>query len=434
MIEPPASAALPDWTARARSELRVERIVQILRAMVDTPSPSGAEGALARVICRELRSSGIPAEEQALDEQQSNAVGYLAGADNSAPLLLYSPIDTVLVGREEEDLPWAGAQLRADMRAESWRASAHVFGLGAHNPKGHAACVLAAGEAINRAGVPLQRGLYLGFGAGGMPSNARANTRTGSAHGAGCAEMLRRLPPIDSAVIAKSGWSVSWEEVGLAWIDVAVPGTHSYVGSRHLLPFTNAIEAAARLITRLEVWFDEWAQRHRSGLVAPQGVVSYIRSGWRRMPAFTPAVCQFSLDLRVSPRTSVAEVDAQFGAAFSRICAEIGVEASWRRHLFIPGTSTAESAPVVKRCIRAWEGVTATQHAATAGLSGATDANILRAAGIPTARVGLPKASLPDLDFELGMNAVAEDDLQRLSELLIGVALDHCLADERGAG
>src|SRR3546814_10738243 len=72
----------------------------------------------------------------------------------------------------------------------------------------------------------------LGLGAGGMPTDARPGMRPDSGHGVGCAHMLRQGPKPDYAVIAKSGWSVSWEEVGLAWYEVNVAGAHSYVEPR----------------------------------------------------------------------------------------------------------------------------------------------------------------------------------------------------------
>lgn len=424
------SSGTADWGELATARVKPERLVEILELLVNTPSATGEEGPLARQICAELKRCNISADEQVIDEHQSNAVGRVAGHANGGGLLLYSPIDTVTANNAAEDLPWVGETLRDDMRANAWHDDAHVFGLGAQNPKGHAACVLAAGEAIVAAGVPLKRDLFLGFGAGGMPTNARAGLREGSGHGVGCQKMLGRLPELTSAVIAKSGRSVSWEEVGLAWISVRVMGTHSYVGSRHLLPFRNAIDDAGRLIHELENWFEQWGETHRSGLVAPQGVVSHIESGWSRMPAFTPAECRFQLDLRVSPRTSAEELDAEFGAKFQQLCSQLGVDAQWQRTVFIPGTTTPQDADVIQRCINAWEKIEQEQHTAVAGLSGATDANILRLHGVPTARVGLIKADLPDIDFQLGMNAADISDLCRLSRLLIEVAVSHCLEDD----
>ena len=76
-----------------------------------------------------------------------------------------------------------------------------------------------------------------------------------------------------------TGWAISWEEVGLTWFTVDVTGTHTYVGSRHLLPYRNAIVDAAHLIVGLERWFPQWAAEHSDHLIAPQGIVAAVEGG-----------------------------------------------------------------------------------------------------------------------------------------------------------
>src|SRR3546814_9449916 len=81
--------------------------------------------------------------------------------------------------------------------------------------------------------------------------------------------------------------------VGLAWDEVNVAGAHSYVGSRHLLPYSNAIANAGKVVADLEEWFPIWTETHRSGLVAPQGVVSFIeRSEERRVGKECVSTCR----------------------------------------------------------------------------------------------------------------------------------------------
>jgi succinyl-diaminopimelate desuccinylase len=417
------------WLARAESLVSRERLAALCMAMVDIASPTGEEAALASWLASELARVGLDGCVQSLGETSANAHGRLAGRSAGGSLLLYAPIDTVTVGDAAEDVPWIGPQLRADMRAAATRRRGDlIVGLGAQNPKGHAACILAAAEALRAADVPLAAELLVGFGALGMPSNRR-RPELPDGHGAGCAALVHELQPAQ-AVIAKSGWAISWEEVGLTWFEVEVDGTHTYVGSRHLLPYRSAIGDAAHIVAGLERWFEQWAETHRDGLVAPQGVVGAIEGGWSRMPAFPPAVCRFAVDLRLSPRTSATDAADAFGAKVQGLANEIGATARWRQTVVVPGTTTDPSACIVTSSIRAWESLTGRAHVPLAGLSGATDANILRALGVPTARVGLPKVSPAklgcDVDFQLGMNAVDLADMELLTRLLIRIALDVC--------
>jgi acetylornithine deacetylase/succinyl-diaminopimelate desuccinylase-like protein len=438
--------------AAAEATVVRDRLADICEAMVNIASPTGGERPLAEYLAAEMSSVGlhgqvqpVAAADPAVDASaMANAHGRIAGSrsegvagvdggadqvEGAQSLLLYAPIDTVTVGNPHDDLPWAGPEMRPDFEPNAERRDDLIVGLGAQNPKGHGACVLAAAEALVAAEVPLRHDLLVGFGAGGMPSNRRA-AHLPDGHGEGCRQLVQLLRP-SRAIIAKTGWAISWEEVGLTWFEVEVSGSHTYVGSRHLLPYRNAIADAGYIVAGLEHWFERWAEEHRSGLVAPQGVVSAIEGGWPHMPAFTTAQCTFHVDLRLSPRTLPEQANAAFRAEVARLAAEIGATATVRPTVAIPGTTTAPDDPVIAGTIAAWEQLTDREHQPIAGLSGATDANILRAEGVPTARVGLPKVSPEKLavDFQLGMNAVDLADMELLTKLLIRSAVSMCGVD-----
>lgn len=407
-----------------------DRLLELCCAIVDVASPTGEEAELAELIAAELSTAGLAGQVQRIDETMASAHGRLAGVGAGASLMLYSPIDTVSAGSESADVPWIGPVLRADMRPAAEVRGDVVVGLGAQNPKGHAACVMAAAEALSASGAALKGDLLVGFGAGGMPANS-GGPGLADGHGIGCARLVELLRP-DHGLIAKTGWAVSWEEVGLSWFEVEVRGSHTYVGSRHLLPYRNAIADAGKIVAGLEEWFPRWTERHRDRLIAPQGVVAAIGGGWPHKPAFTSAACRFWVDLRLNPRTSPQEAAEEFGDELNRLAGSIGADVSWREIVSVPGTSTSPDEEVIQTSIRCWERSTGADHAPIGGLSGATDANIMRALGVPTARLGLPKISPErldghdEIDFQLGMNAVDVIDMERLTRLLIRITVEVC--------
>ncbi|BCB90110.1 M20 family metallopeptidase [Phytohabitans suffuscus] len=433
---------MSELVERAWDAIDADRLRDLALAMVSTPSPTGDEAALARLLTGHLAQAGLEAAYQEIDERQGNAVGRLRGDGSGADLLLYAPIDTLSVGTAEEDVPYVGDALRPDMRAEGRLDGDTVVGLGASNPKGHAACVVEAATAIAAAGLPLRGSLLVGLGAGGMPTNSRPGaTRANTGQGNGCSFMLEQGVWADHAILAKPGWSVSYEEVGLCWFTVRVLGTFNYVGSRQRLPYRNAVVDAARLIGEVERWFGEYTARNTGGLVAPQGHVASVRGGWERTAAFSPAVCEFTVDLRISPRTTPADAARQFGEGMRAALARLGdVTATWEMTLSIPGSHTDPDTWIVRACERAWERVTGTPHAvdeAARTTSGATDGNILRNRGIPTARIGMPRLSTTDgseVDFPLGMNAASLGNMLRLTRLLAAAAVEACTRDRRSTG
>ena len=304
-----------------------------------------------------------------------------------------------------------------------------MSGLGASNPKGHAACILVLAEALAAVRPDLAGDVVFAFGAGGMPTNAieapgypaRANT----GHGVGCSFLLERGWHTDYAVIAKPGDFVAHDEVGLCWFEITVPGVHTYVGSRHRLPYRNPIVTAGELVTRLEKWLADYPGRHRTETAAPQGVIASIAGGWERMLAVTPAACRIRLDLRIAPDQSPLAVKRELTAHVAQLSRELDSELGIEMVLAIPGTRTSPDSPIVRTAVEAWELTAGTSHAPMADNSGATDANILRARCIPTARVGMPKVTSTefDVDFSRGMNTVDVRAMRRLCEVLARITL-----------
>lgn len=397
------------------------------------PSPTGREAPLAAWLAGRMRLAGIDASVQHLDAQQANAVGRVRGDGTAPDLMLYAPIDTLTTGDPALDVPWIGPELRADMRAEPVVDGRYVQGLGASNPKGHAACVLVAAESLARAsaelGIALGGDLVVGLGAGGMPTNAidyaDGIDRRNTGHGVGCSFMLERGWYTDAAVIAKPGDFVAYDEVGLCWFEITVPGIHTYAGSRHRLPYANPIVLAADVVSRIESWLADYPARHRTATALPQGIIGSIAGGWERMLAVTPAMCRIRLDIRIPPELPPIALKHELAAFVRSLSSELGTDLGLELVNAIPGTRTEPDAPVVLETIRAWEVASGRPHTPIPDNSGATDANILRARGVPTARVGMPKVADPErtVDFALGMNLVDVAAMRRLTEILLRVAV-----------
>jgi hypothetical protein len=113
------------------------------------------------------------------------------------------------------------------------------------------------------------------------------------------------------------------------------------------------------------------------------------------------------------------------------------LDLAWEMTLSIPGTSTDPRSWVVQSCARAWEQIEGRPHESARATSGATDANILRQRGIPTARVGMPKLADPgggEVDFPMGMNAVDPASMARLTRALVHAVVDTCTRSSTEVG
>jgi acetylornithine deacetylase/succinyl-diaminopimelate desuccinylase-like protein len=414
---------------RARSAVDSAEIERLLVGMVNTPSPTGGEAPLARWLVEQMAVSGLDASYQAISEGQGNAIGRIRGAGGGPTLLLYGHIDTHLSGRDEEDSPATHGTLPAMSRPAAYRDGDQLFGLGAGNPKSYSACMLSAATAVARAGIPLHGDLVVGLAAGGMPMNAPACApQQNIGQGAGCTFMLQQGLRPDFAVIGKPGHAVAWEEVGVCYFRVRVKGLFGYAGARHILEYKNPIVDAATVIRELEEWCQRYTAANTSDYVAPQAAIGAIRGGWPHTPSFIPAWTDIHLDVRVSPRGDPLNVRRQLDSALEEICARHPeLELDLRMELAITGSRTDPESWVIGSCVRAFEDVERRPHVPIEATSGATDAEILRMWGIPTARFGMAssvRSETPSL--EMDMDSVELPSMSRFVDALLYVIVDTC--------
>jgi acetylornithine deacetylase/succinyl-diaminopimelate desuccinylase-like protein len=247
--------------------------------------------------------------------------------------------------------------------------------------------------------------------------------------------MLQQGIRPDFAIAAKPVYAVSWEEAGLCWFKITVKGSVGYAGTRHLLPYNNAIVHAAKVIEGLERWFPEYARRNARGIVAPQGIVGAVEGGCPYKPAFYPEVCHLYVDLRIPPDMTPLEAERQLEEALRRIQQDHPeVDLSCEMILAIPGSRTDPNNWIVQSCIRAWEYVEGRRHVYEVFHSGATDVNILRQWGVPVARLGFPPLELPEgMKPDLGawMGTVRVENMRKLIKCLIYSIIDTCTRDLR---
>jgi acetylornithine deacetylase/succinyl-diaminopimelate desuccinylase-like protein len=406
---------------RARTTLDDGSIAELLLGMTATPSPTGDERTLAAFIAGHLVDAGVRAEVQQVSGEQANVIARVPGSGDGPRVLVYAPLDTAFAGSTEEDRPFLGSQPRADFALPPRRDGTTVTGLGAENPKAFAAAGVVTLEAIAAAEIIPRGEIVLALASGSMPVDCRpGHDDAPLGWGSGVRHLLADGPRPDAAIVLKPGYAVADEEVGVAWYRITVEGAVNYTGIRHKGLYRNPILRASALVLELEQWLAAYAERYADDVVLPQGSVNAISAGSPDRASFVPASCEIDLDLRIAPDATLADVDAELGAFLDdarKTDPDHGIVMT--RRFGLPGTRTSPDAWIVRALIDAWEAIEGRQHARALRTSGASDAGIIRAAGIPTARIGLPAPTTPSPFPGFSMGYADAASIRRLADVLI---------------
>lgn len=436
-IDIPLGEERQRWLDATIARLDPERLKTLLFGLTDIHSPTGATRAASEYMADHLRSIGMDARYLPMNDRTGNVLGEKRGSGGGAAVMLYAPIDTHLEGNDD-DQPWVGPPGFVDLQPRATMTGDWVYGLGSSNPKAMIATLAEVATALIEADVPLVGDLMFGLADGGMPVNIAARDNAGMSNGVN--HLLNRGAAADYAIIMKPWNFVYHEEPGMGWFKLRVLGTYGYAGVPRDTPgFRSSILPVATVIPELEAWLIAYADRNTSGVVKPHGWIAGIQSGSPERPSFPSAVTEIFFDVRINPRTSPAEVKAQFAAFvadFSARHPDIALE--WDMYGSAPGGTTDPQNWIVQSARRGWEAIEERPHPVPDVLGGQTDGAALRRFGVPTARIGWPwpAAGSPEPIAEGlgGMGATFIPDLMPCARKIAYALIDTLTRDRRELG
>jgi acetylornithine deacetylase/succinyl-diaminopimelate desuccinylase-like protein len=127
------------------NHITVERVVQLARKMVSIPSVTNQEHAISDWVYEQFRSLGLTRVQRVpVADSGDTVLGWLDGPSSGPTMMLNFHMDTFPVCEGWDTDPY-----KPHLR------DGRLYGLGAHDMKGGAACVLAAAEALVASGIAL---------------------------------------------------------------------------------------------------------------------------------------------------------------------------------------------------------------------------------------------------------------------------------------
>lgn len=416
----------PDY-ARAARHITADAVTKTLMDMVDIPSPTGREGALAQYIVARLAKAGFDANLQDVSEGRPNAVGVRPGTGDGLNLLFTGHMDTSYDG-DEDFLQGEGFKAKAVLR-DGW-----IWGLGANNMKSGLASALVAVEAIAREGIALKGDILYG-GVVGETEKAAVDEFRGpgvSGYGVGTRHLVLHGITGDYSILCEpTGLKVCTANMGALWVKITVGGTVSHAALSRDPSVVNAIREMHALQAALERWIADYERTHVYMGEHPNVTIAAIRGGMPWRLARNPFECSVYLDIRTVPGQTADGVKRSLRRVL-RDFAATRKQPEPKLELFVndPPTVIGEGEPVTEAVRAAHRRVTGSDAPLIIRRPGA-DSTHLNRYDVPCICYGPGGRSHPDAKGL--MHAVGEhvpvENLLIAAKVYLDIALDICSRD-----
>ena len=288
-------------------------VVDLATEMVNTASPTGEEGNMARLLARMYKEVGLTVQLQNIYDDRYNAIGRLAGGGGGPTILMSGHMDTSVRG-DEDYLVGKGWKNQATVERD------RIYGNGVMNMKNAFVSYIAGVDAMRRAGMKLKGDLIIA-GTAGEIEMAPVDEFQGKhyhGYGMGTRFMLIHGVSADYHFLGEpTGQTPSTGVMGTSWAKVTVHGDFAHTAFMdHSL---SAIDEMWLLWQELTGWIDEYKKRNVYMGVVPPVNRAALRGGLPWRAARTPNQCSLYVDIRYPPTRYPIDVEREFTAAVRKI-------------------------------------------------------------------------------------------------------------------
>ena len=368
------------------SGVQVDRrsLVETASALVDIPSPTGSEQAMAEHMAGLFHELGMHVQWQQVETRRANALATWPGAGGGPSLMFNGHMDTSYSGRE----PWLAGQrgFRPEARVEG----DYLFGLGISNMKGALACYVEAVRALQAANVRLKGDVLIAAVVGEIEKTQwgeefrgkeyrgyAAGSRHLVSHG-GVADMCLLGEPTEQRIVLG--------HYGSIWMRLTTRGPFIHTAFSGGRSEENSILRMRAVLDAVEEWIPEWQARTSYGDKPGVVNVGSIRGGFPWRVSRTPERTSLFLDVRVPPTMPMAEARAALGdwvRGLQERFPDFGID--WEIYVSAPGAEIEEGHELVRAIDESHTEV--------------SDASVLTRYGIPTVNYGT-SSGLPGAEGE----------------------------------
>lgn len=358
-------------------------VIDLATEMVNTASPTGEEGGMARLLARMYKEVGLSPQLQNIYDDRYNAIGRLSGTGGGPAILMSGHMDTSVRGDEDYLI---GKGWKNNATVENGR----IFGNGIGNMKNAFVSYIAGVDAMQRAGVKLKGDLTIAGVAGEIEMAAVDEFQGKHYHGYGMGTrfMLIHGVSADYHFLGEPTAQVpSTGLMGTSWVKVTTHGDFAHTAfTDHAL---SAIDEMWLLWHGLTEWIDEYKKRNVHMGVVPAVNRAALRGGLPWRAARTPNQCSLYIDIRYPPTRYPIDVEREFTTVVREIAKDKlkrGVDIEY--YMSRAGTELPDDHPVIQAVVDAHHETTGQAVPAMFCVPYCADAIDANRFGIPTCVYG----------------------------------------------
>ncbi len=416
-----------ELAARVLAKIDRDEIAQLGCDLVNIPSPTGQELAIAEFILDWYARNGLTPIRRETEVGRPNAVGILKGTGDGLSLMFNGHMDTSFTGTEEDRMMVANLEPMDELVGSV--VGDKVNGMGISNMKGGLAAFMMAGKALKESGIPLKGDVILAAVVGEISRTpiGRWQTKEYRGEGAGTRHILTHGIQSDYAVVADgSDLNIVWTQAGVIDFKITTYGRAeaAWGTSRKTHPPSelNAIVKMTRIIDAIERWAEGFEidriYQSPTGSIFPKVNVGAIEGGAPFRPNYFPGVCSIYVDVRTPPELRAVTVQHEIQQAL----APLGIEYDMEMYKSLMGYEGKGVEPVVQSLeeinMHLFGQKLKTETPERASIW--TDTNIYNELGIPAVKLG-PRGKRVGRTEE-----IAIEDMVKAAQIYALVALDIC--------
>ena len=396
--------------------------------LVDIPSPTGQEKAIAEFILGWYQANGLKAVRQEVEVNRPNAVGVLKGDGTGLSLGFNGHMDTSFTGTPEDLRMVAKVEPDSDLKGSI--KNGKVCGLGISNMKGGVAAFMMAGKALKEGGIQLKGDVILAAVVGEISRTPIGpwQTKEYRGEGTGTRHLLTHGMHSDYAVVADgSDMNIVWTQTGVVQIKITTFGKAEAAWgtkrSTHPMVKLNAIVKMTKIIEALEAWAEGFEENHiyqsPTGPIYPKVNIGAIEGGAPYRPNYFPGICDLYVDVRTPPQVRPVTVQHEIQKTLSGL----GIDYEMEAYKSLLGHEGKGVEPLVRSVEEAYQYLFGekVKPEAPDRASIWTDTNVYNELGIPAVKIGPRGKRIGPRNEELEI-----DQMVNAAQLYALVALDIC--------